>query len=150
MNFTVSKCAFGVEAYWFPTRVVTGSYLRQVQIFFMHVATMSLFYTVQWVTVLQLQNFRKSLTVHQRAGVAQSVQCLTADWTAGVRSLTQAEDFSSNLCVQTGSGAHTPGALSPVAKRGQGVMLTTHPLLVPRLTKTGAIPPVTQMRLYGA
>jgi hypothetical protein len=26
--------------------------------------------------------------------------------TAGVRSPTEAEDFSSNLCVQTGSGAH--------------------------------------------
>jgi hypothetical protein len=41
-----------------------------------------------------------------RAGVAQSVQCLTTDWTAGVRSPTEAEDFPSNLCVQTGSGAH--------------------------------------------
>jgi hypothetical protein len=40
------------------------------------------------------------------AGVAQSVQCLTTDWTAGVRSPTDAEDFSSNLCAQTGSGAH--------------------------------------------
>jgi hypothetical protein len=38
--------------------------------------------------------------------VAQSVQCLTTDWTAGVRSPTEAEAFSSNLCVQTGSGAH--------------------------------------------
>jgi hypothetical protein len=38
--------------------------------------------------------------------VAQSVQCLTTGWTAGVRSPTEAEDFSSNLCVQTGSGAH--------------------------------------------
>jgi hypothetical protein len=38
--------------------------------------------------------------------VAQSVQCLTTDWTAGVRSPTEAEDFSSDLCVQTGSGAH--------------------------------------------
>jgi hypothetical protein len=38
--------------------------------------------------------------------VAQSVQCLTTDWTAGVRSPTEAEDFSSNLRVQTGSGAH--------------------------------------------
>jgi hypothetical protein len=37
--------------------------------------------------------------------VAQSVYCLIADWTAGVRSPTEAEDFSSNLCVQTGSGA---------------------------------------------
>jgi hypothetical protein len=41
-----------------------------------------------------------------RAGVAQSVQCLTTDWTAGIRSPTEAEDFSTNLCVQTGSGAH--------------------------------------------
>jgi hypothetical protein len=38
--------------------------------------------------------------------VAQSVQCLTTDWTAGVRSPTEAEDISCNLCVQTGSGAH--------------------------------------------
>jgi hypothetical protein len=29
-----------------------------------------------------------------------------SDWTAGVRSPTEAEDFSSNFCVQTGSGAH--------------------------------------------
>jgi hypothetical protein len=32
--------------------------------------------------------------------IAQWVQCLTTDWTAG------AEDFSSNLCVQTGCGDH--------------------------------------------
>jgi hypothetical protein len=35
-----------------------------------------------------------------------SVQCLTTDWTTGVRSPSDAEDFSSTLCVQTGSGAH--------------------------------------------
>jgi hypothetical protein len=29
-----------------------------------------------------------------------------------------------------------PGALSPRVKRGRGVMLTTHPLLVPRLRKS--------------
>jgi hypothetical protein len=28
------------------------------------------------------------------------------DWTAGVRSPTEAEDFSSNFCIQTFSGAH--------------------------------------------
>jgi hypothetical protein len=38
--------------------------------------------------------------------VAQSVQRLTTDRTAAVRSPTGAEEFSSNLCVQTGSGAH--------------------------------------------
>jgi hypothetical protein len=40
------------------------------------------------------------------AAVAQSVWCLTKDWTTGVRSPTKTEDFSSSLCVQTGSGAH--------------------------------------------
>jgi hypothetical protein len=40
------------------------------------------------------------------AAVAQSVQCLTTFWTIGVRSPTGAEDVSSSLCVQTGSGAH--------------------------------------------
>jgi hypothetical protein len=28
------------------------------------------------------------------------------DWMTGVRSPTEAEDFSSSLCIQTGSGAH--------------------------------------------
>jgi hypothetical protein len=40
------------------------------------------------------------------AGVAQSVQCLTTDWTTGVRSSTEERDFSSSPCVQEGSGAH--------------------------------------------
>jgi hypothetical protein len=44
--------------------------------------------------------------VKRRAAVAQSVQCLTTDWTIGIRSPTGAEDFSSSPCVQTGSGAH--------------------------------------------
>jgi hypothetical protein len=55
---------------------------------------------------------------------------------------TKVEDFSSNLCVQTGSGAHPAsctvgaGGSFPGVKRGRGVMLTTHPLLVPRLRKS--------------
>jgi hypothetical protein len=40
------------------------------------------------------------------AGIAQSVQCLTTDWTSGDRSPTEAEDFFSRLCVHAGSGAH--------------------------------------------
>jgi hypothetical protein len=49
-----------------------------------------------------------------------------------------AKDFSSNLCVQTGSGAHPASCPMgsrgpfPVVKRGRGVTLTTHPHLVPR------------------
>jgi hypothetical protein len=54
------------------------------------------------------------------------------DRTIGVRSPTGAEEFSSNLCVQTGSGAHPAsctmgtGGPFPGAKRGRGVTLTTH------------------------
>jgi hypothetical protein len=47
---------------------------------------------------------------------------LATGWTTGVRSPTGAEDISSSLCVQTGSGAH--------------------PHLVPRSRKRGAIPPL--------
>jgi hypothetical protein len=42
------------------------------------------------------------------------------------------------------------GALSPGLKSGRGVMLTAHPLLVPRLRKSRSYTPVNQMRLYGA
>jgi hypothetical protein len=55
-----------------------------------------------------------------------------------VRSPAGTKDFSSSLCVQTGSGAHpvsctmVPGVLSLGVKRGRGVTLTTHPHLVPR------------------
>jgi hypothetical protein len=60
------------------------------------------------------------------------------DRAIGVRSPAGAKDFSSSLCVQTGSGAHPAsypmgtGVLSPGVKRGRGVTLTTHPHLVPR------------------
>jgi hypothetical protein len=46
-------------------------------------------------------------TANYVSPVARSVYCLTTDWTAGVRSPTQAEDFYTNLCVQTGCGAHS-------------------------------------------
>jgi hypothetical protein len=55
-----------------------------------------------------------------------------------IRSRQRTKDFSSSLCVQTGSGAHpppvqwVPGVLSSGLKRGRGVTLTTHPHLVPR------------------
>jgi hypothetical protein len=53
-----------------------------------------------------------------------------------VRSPAGAKDFSSSLCVQTGSGAHPAsctvdtGGPFPGAKRGLDVTLTTHPHLV--------------------
>jgi hypothetical protein len=60
------------------------------------------------------------------------------DRAIGDRSPAGAKDFSSNLCVQTGSGAHPASCIMgtggpfPGAKRGRGVTLTTHPHLVPR------------------
>jgi hypothetical protein len=56
----------------------------------------------------------------------------------GVRSPAGAKEFSSNLCVQTGSGAHPAsyplgtGSLFPGDKTRPGMTLTTHPHLVPR------------------
>jgi hypothetical protein len=56
----------------------------------------------------------------------------------GVRSPAGTKDFSSSLFVQTGSGAHPAsctmgtGGPFPGVKRGRGVMLTTHPHLMPR------------------
>jgi hypothetical protein len=57
------------------------------------------------------------------------------DRVIGVRSGTK--NFSSNLCVQTGSDHPASctmgtGGPFPGAKRGRGVTLTTHPHLVPR------------------
>jgi hypothetical protein len=60
------------------------------------------------------------------------------DRAIGVRSPAGTKDFSSSLCVQTGSGAHPAsppmgtGGPFPGAKRGRGVTLTTHPRLVPK------------------
>jgi hypothetical protein len=43
----------------------------------------------------------------KEARVAQSELCLTTGWTTGVRSSTEAEEFSSSLCVQTSYGGHS-------------------------------------------
>jgi hypothetical protein len=65
------------------------------------------------------------------AGVAQSAQCLTTDWTTGVRSLAETKEFSSS---QTSFEAYPVSCimgtmvLSPGVKRGRDVMLTTHPI----------------------
>jgi hypothetical protein len=42
---------------------------------------------------------------------------------------------------------YVPGVLSPGVKSGRVVMLITHPLLVQRLRKRGAIPPLPPKRL---
>jgi hypothetical protein len=50
--------------------------------------------------------FKSHMCMYVGARVAQSVLCLTTDWTTGVQSPTEAEDFSSSFCILTGSGAH--------------------------------------------
>jgi hypothetical protein len=66
---------------------------------------------------------------------------VSTGWTtgrSGFDSRQRRKDFSSSLCVQTGSGAHPAsctmgtGVLSPGLKRGRGVTLTTHLHLVSR------------------
>jgi hypothetical protein len=97
----------------------------------------------------------KELSRYLRTGAAQSVWCLTTNWTTGVRSPTEAEDFSSSFCVQTGSGAHPAsctmggtGSSFPRVKRGRGVMLTTHPHLVARLSMSRSYTSSPPMRLH--
>jgi hypothetical protein len=75
------------------------------------------------------------LTEHQEPGSPGSIVSDYGldDRANGVRSPAEARDFSSNLCVQTDSGAHpascTMGTGGPYfgAKRGRGVTLTTAP-----------------------
>jgi hypothetical protein len=74
----------------------------------------------------------KSL-IHKRISSAY----LNSRWAGyGLDDRQSRKDFSSSLCVQTGSGAHpasyTPGVLPPWLKSGQGVTPTTHPHFVPR------------------
>jgi hypothetical protein len=55
------------------------------------------------------------------------------DWAIEVQSPAEAENFSSNLCVQTGSGPTqlpnewVSGIFSLAVKHSQGIMLITHP-----------------------
>jgi hypothetical protein len=66
------------------------------------------------------------------AGTAQSVQCLTTDWTTGIRSPAEAKDFSSSFWVQTSSetlpASYRMGTGGPFSgvKRGRSVTLNTH------------------------
>jgi hypothetical protein len=64
-------------------------------------------------------------TPHIGAEVARSAQCLTTDWTNGVRSPAGAKDFSSSLCVKTSSEAHPPSY--PMGTRGPFLRGKTRP-----------------------
>jgi hypothetical protein len=72
-----------------------------------------------------------------------------------VRFPAEARDFSSSLSVQTGSEAHqasctmSTGGSFAGAKRGRGVMLTTHPHLVPRSRMSRSYTSSPPKRLHG-
>jgi hypothetical protein len=72
-----------------------------------------------------------------------------------VRSSSGAKDFSSNLCVQTGSEAHPAsctmgtGGPFPGVKRGRGVTQTTYPHLVPRSSISSSCISSPLCRLHG-
>jgi hypothetical protein len=65
------------------------------------------------------------------------------------------KDYSSRLCVQTGTGAHPAactmdaGVLSPGVKRGRGVTLTTHAHLVPRSRMSRSYTSFLPKRFHG-
>jgi hypothetical protein len=68
------------------------------------------------------------------------------DWVTGVRSPAEAENFSST-CMSSqlwdtpSLPQWAPGTF-PGGKCGWCMLLTTHPLAVPRLRKRGAVPPL--------
>jgi hypothetical protein len=79
---------------------------------------------------------------------------LSTGWTAWVRSPTEEEDFSSAASRPALRPTQppiqwVPGVLSPGVNRGRGVMLTTHPLLVPWLRKTRSYTSSNPERLHG-
>jgi hypothetical protein len=87
--------------------------------------------------VLLLQCPDRKVTVRIWNGYSQhSVRLHTRRWGDRGSILGRNEDFSSSLCVQTGSEAHPAsctmgtggGVLSPWVNRGRGVTLTAHPL----------------------
>jgi hypothetical protein len=77
------------------------------------------------------------------------------DRAIGVRSPARAKDFSSILCVQTGSEAHLAscpmgtGGPFPGGKARAGVTLTTHPHLVPRSRMSRSYTSSPPKRLHG-
>jgi hypothetical protein len=85
-----------------------------------------------------------------RVGVAQSVECLTTDWMAGILSLEKAKDFSSSLCVQISSEAHPtsyPMVAGVKAWEGRDADLSLHLVLKSRMSRSYTSSP--HWRMHG-
>jgi hypothetical protein len=79
-------------------------------------------------------------------------QCLTNDWTTRVRSLAQANNLSlASVSRPALRPTQLPIQWVPGVKRSRGVMLTTHPHLVPRSMMIRSYKPTSSppWRLYG-
>jgi hypothetical protein len=68
-----------------------------------HMYSYSCFIIDEFSSYVTLEIICKTTKTYRSRGSSVS---LTTDWTTGVRSPTEAEDFSFSLYVQTGSGAH--------------------------------------------
>jgi hypothetical protein len=99
-----------------------------------------------FLSKIDKHNVKIYVWLNTGAGVAQLILCLTTDWTARVRSLEEAKDFSSSLCIHTSNEAH-PSLVSnqywECFTRGKvslGRDADHLPHLVPRQDWVGAIP----------
>jgi hypothetical protein len=84
------------------------------------------------------------------------LQCLATGWKTGRSRFgprQRRKNFSSSLCVQTGSGAHpascTMGSGGPLPGVKRGRALTAHKLLVPRLRMSRSYTSSPPKRLRG-
>jgi hypothetical protein len=95
---------------------------------------------VQWRAVVN-SAAKPTFGFCKGAGVAQSVQCLTTDWTSGRSRFDPRKGQMIFPLTSVSSPAlgptqppvqRVPGGPFPGVKRGRGVTLTTHPHLVQR------------------
>jgi hypothetical protein len=100
-----------------------------------------------------IQKWQIGIVFDQISGawVAQLVQCLTTDWTTGIRSPAEARDFFLKPLVSRPALRPTqpPIPSMPGEKRGRGVMLTTYPHLVPRSRMSRGYSSSPPSRLHG-
>jgi hypothetical protein len=122
---------------------IVSTWVHPMPLYYHHILTDWQFTTqlIYWLnndvqtSQIYLLGISVATYVSRGARVAQSVWLRMDDQVIKVRSLAQARDFSSNLCVQGPTQPPVqwvPWVLSPGVKHGQGVTLTIHHYLVLR------------------